>query len=612
MNYLDEREAFGEIPTHFDQVLAGALRQTEGKPVKRKLYTSVLIAALLVVALAAAALAMGLRRSAEADAAARAREALMAEYNLTPESIGCFTPEAAREGDTWSITFTGTAWELERLGTYTVQLRPGEPPQTSWNYDDMDPSLWQDGNMDAPAWGQKQIMAKLQLDGEQRDARARADWDSLSFEEEAELSPVFWGTVDLAGKTVRFDRIVPNAEDIPADKVSRMAMDAIVSAYGVKEDGLAGFAEHISFGQPQGGSERQYVVQLTRRTDMLWRPSEHGTYTVYIASPSGETLFLQWDVFNEFRTLPDGPLKGYEHAVEEFMNTGSLAARSAAEKADIVTRVRDAGLEALIEPALPYVMPGVQDMPETDAMALGREILMRDFEMEGEALTLFDAVSSLLDTPEGRCWEIVYTPKAPQTPYRSFWQADILEKIGAYTIRFTSAAGDVQEALWDRAEEWTDGGAYTRNNWATAPVYHGKLLKWAKALQEATDAIWAKYPEGALDSDFTMEDVAANDAYFREAGFDGFPRSMPGDGDISYEEAWAVGREAILAEMPDTAKALDAGEIHGHYSLFDPEVPAWRFTVYFISNGLEISYQVAMDAKTGEIFLIQAVTGGNG
>lgn len=578
---------------------------------KRKLFTSVLIAALLIVALAATALAIGLRRSAEADAVARAREALIADYNLSQETIGCFSIEAEQEGGTWTVTFTGSAWELEQLGTYTVQLGPEDPPRTSWSHDAIDPLLWQDGNMDAPAWGQKQIMQKLRKDAELRKTWAQTDWDNLSFAEEAKLSPVFWGTLGETGRTVRFERIVPGADDIPKEQAARLAKEAIVSAYGIEGGKLAGYEEHISFAQPQGGGQRQYVVEYAAPAEIKRPISARESYTVYIASPSGETLFLQWNVSNERRTLPDGALDGYAHAVEEFMNAGALEVKMASEKADIAARARKAGLDELINPMLPYAMPGDQDLPEADAIVRANDVLMSEYEMEDEALALFDVPTSLLEMSANRYWEITYTPKALQTPDDMFWQTAICEKIGAYAIQLDASTGDFRKAVWSRAEDWMDG-AYTQSTWAAAPAYHGKLLQWVKELRGAVSAVWAKYPDDAMPHELSREDAAAYDTLFREAGFDGFPRGMPGEDSIPYEEAWAVAKEAILAEMPHAEKALDAGYISGNYSVYDPEAPVWGFSAYFVVNGIEILYGVSVDAKTGEVLLLEAATGGNG
>lgn len=587
-----------------------AMAAEEEKPMKRKLSTSLVIAALIIVLLAATAMAIGLRRSAEADAVVLARQALMEDYGLTNETIGCFFYTAEEEGGGWVVTFEGAAWELERLGTYTVRLNGSKAAETSWTHDDVDPAIWQGGDMEAPAWGQLQLLERLRQQGEWRESMANRNWEDKSFEAAAENLPrLFLDTVD--DETLRFERLIPTDEDIPVEQVVSTAREIIASTYGIDEEALSAYSEEVAFAESVESAKdgvRQYIVIYEQ-----WDPV-HGGNTVFaqIASPSGEVLACTWLVENQYRTLPDGPLDAYAQAVEEFVQTGTLEERSAEEKAETVQRIRDAGLESLLADTHAYVLPGEQDLSETEAIKAADKALAAAYEIGDDAMTLLGVRASLVDTASGRTWELEYLPKPPLKVYDWLWN-EINGKIGTYRVETDAATGDIRSASWshDGAEDETE---YTEHTWGEAPVYPGIMLDWVKTLRDNIDAIQAKYPDDVDDFDYSREDAAAYDTYYREAGFSAtqFSRSMPGEGDISYEEAFALARAAILAEMPHVEEIM-GDVVRGEYSLYDSEVPAWRFSWFFVDdNGIEIDFGVSIDAKTGEILSTGLITGGNG
>lgn len=139
------------------------LATREEKPMKRKVFSSILIATLILALLAASALAAyALTRSKEVDAISQARKALEMDYGLTTETFGLFYTVAEQDGETWTVTFYAEWFYPPMLGDYTVTLTPGKEAQTSWTHDDgVDPGLWQDGGLDAPVWGQPQMLAGL-------------------------------------------------------------------------------------------------------------------------------------------------------------------------------------------------------------------------------------------------------------------------------------------------------------------------------------------------------------------------------------------------------------------------------------------------------------------
>lgn len=595
-----------------------AMAAQEERPASRKLRRTVWIAALLIVLLAATALAIGLRRTAEADAVVSARLALTADYGLTTETIGCFTYQVTQEGSEWVVTFIGASLDPERLGVYTVRLPEGGTPQVTWSHDDIDPALWQDGSPDAPVWGQAQILKGLHEIEAQRAVPPDYAPDELSFAEAADQWPVLLlGTV--RGETLRFYRVVPEEDDLAVEQALALAQAAVHETYGVDAQALSGRIQEVSFVMPREGEgeHRQYVILYRDVADA------ENYFATRIASPSGEMLGCQWVVAKGKRTLPEGPLDAYAHAVEEFMISGALKTKNAAVKADIVQRVHDADLSRLLYTTEAYLMPGEEDIPEAEAIAAAKAAITADFGVDQEAFALLDVVTSLYSLQDERTWEIVFTPAAwrqqaedmvPIDVWHLDWVwGDINARIGTYSVWLRAGSGEIESATWSLA--WpSNEETFTQSTWGEAPVYTGRMLLWVRALRDAVIDIHARYPADATAYDFTIEDAALYDTLFREAGFDAvqYYRVLPDEDAIPYEEALAIAKAAILAEMPGTEATLEAGQIIGEYWPDEPGGPAWRFSCFFTDNGVQIDFGMMIDAMTGEITQSGVVTGGVG
>lgn len=585
-----------------------ALAAEEEMPMRRKKLSIILVAALLIVLLAATALAMGLRRSAEADAITRARQAIAADYGLTTETLGVLVPMKKELVDgIWTIQFPsmgGFGDNDEKVGSYTVVLAPGEPPQTSWSHDGVDPSLWADGNMDAPVWGHPQILQALKEKEAQLQAYAEVDWSAASFEEKAAFASGMW-ILDGAGDAEKVQYAVPGAEDLPPEQVEAAARKVAMETYGLTEAVMETYAPDVSFVQRKDSEDRLYVVTYTRR-EPTWAQVE-----VYFGSPDGEVIGCIWTVDKMERTLPEGPLDGYEKAVRAYIEEGSFAVQPAAVKADIVQRARAAGLDDLMEPMAPYAVPGDADIPEAAAMAASESALLDVYGIDAAMRALFLQVSSLLDTPEGRHWVMDYIP----VPITDTSWMELEEKLGAYTVTLDAADGALLDVVWSLEEVWEDRG-YTRENWATAPALHGKLLPWLLALQKEAEEITGRYPEDATIYDYSVEDAGHYDALFRAAGFSDstFFRHAPTDEDIPYEEARTLAKQALMEEMDVTLEALDGADGIAELTdrASDPNPRQWCLSFYVRQEGIAVNYVVTLDARTGEILWTDGATGGNG
>lgn len=606
----DKRDTLGAIPDRFDALLANALAQEEAKPMKRKLSTTLLVAVLLIALLTATALAVvSLSRSSQGNAVHIARQALGEKYGLTTETLGLFWQEIEQDENGWTLVFTDVSTDGEKLGIYSVVIAPDGKAEATWSHDDVDTSLWQDGNMDAPVWGQAQMMRYLADKETDWQAYLQIDWSQADFATIAEHQSHMYLFRVGDDRPDMFYYAVPGAEDTAQEQAVQTAKQAILDTYAADVDALMaseGYAEQVSFAEAEEDGTRQFLVEYVQPYPLT------GHLSVQVASPSGEVLGVRWNMDKALRTLPEGPLDAYRHAVEEFMLSGALQAKSATEKAEIVQRVKDAGWEALIQPALPYVAPGAQDIAEVAALSGAKGALMDEYAFTEEGFTLFEATTSLLEIDGARRWTIDFSP----LPFENWYLDMDMEKgkLGSYAVTLDASSGEVLEAAWDQAEAW-DEGSYTQSTWATAPVYHGKLLPWLVQLTEGLADIAALYPaEDATIYDYSDEDIAAYDALFRGAGFPitQFNHSLPGPEDLTKEEALAIAREALLAEMPIPQALWDTMDVVIDFSIREAQTPQWGFSFRFTHEGVFVDFGVSIDARTGEVLYTNSVTGGNG
>lgn len=95
----------------------------------------------------------------------QANAALGERYGLSLGTLGLFSATVTRYGDTAIVRYTPACWlDPGLLGEYAVIITP-EGVTACWTHDDVDPTLWQSGDLHSPAWGEPQLTPYLQLDG---------------------------------------------------------------------------------------------------------------------------------------------------------------------------------------------------------------------------------------------------------------------------------------------------------------------------------------------------------------------------------------------------------------------------------------------------------------
>ena len=88
--------------------------------------------------------------------------------------------------------------------------------------------------------------------------------------------------------------------------------------------------------------------------------------------------------------------------------------------------------------------------------------------------------------------------------------------------------------------------------------------------------------------------------------------AVPGPDDISQDVAMDLARKTIMEESQLTKEALEAAAVLVDFYERDSGNPMWGFSFQLTDNGIEQDWGLMVDARTGEILLLNVITGGNG
>lgn len=225
--------------------------------VKRKLYTTILIAA-IVACLGVSALAVaGMLFSPRADATRAADAELEAKYGVTREMQSYFErTEEALDGGT-VVTYRGEGAFEYVLGTYTAEVKDGKA-EVSWSRDGEDTS----GGFDADAWGSDQLAVMV------ADSKATRQGDTYAAQarEIAERH----GAHSFSRGSLDPDSLLQNTlDEATLNRLIARAKDAVREVYGLTDDQLdrLSYVEELSGFLPAGDAPRKvYNVNM-----QLWQ-----------------------------------------------------------------------------------------------------------------------------------------------------------------------------------------------------------------------------------------------------------------------------------------------------------------------------------------------------
>ena len=138
-----------------------ALAEKGDDLVKKRFVKTFVIVMLAVLCMSTVALAaVMLNYSPAVNALKQAREAVMKKYDLTHTTLGLFAYDLSQTDEGTVVEFRCDMCRedgRELAGRYTVTIPKKGNVAVAWTYDDVDPAVWQSGDMNAPVWGQPQL-----------------------------------------------------------------------------------------------------------------------------------------------------------------------------------------------------------------------------------------------------------------------------------------------------------------------------------------------------------------------------------------------------------------------------------------------------------------------
>ena len=594
-------------------VLSAILKEPRRMPGASRRFRLALILALVLITLLGTALALGLLYSSGYSARKAADRALMDRYGFHLETMGMFwVKEKKEEGQT---TFTYTShMNDEKTGIYTVVLPDKGQPQTAWTLEDADPAQFKDGSLEAPLWGPRQLNTYLKLKNAYYGKAGELDWTQVhtwSLQQRAEVFGLLNEMERAFGGAVFETNLVPGPEDITEEEAVRIAREALIKTYGLTEDALTGYWPTITFTSRTEDPARRYTIQF-RRQD----PAEYSyklpesSFQIQVLSPSGETRKLIWSLKDPARrSLPEGDLAPYRHAVQEYMETGAFDALSAADKGRLAQRMVKAGFTNLLKDKA-YIIPGPGLLSEEEAIQGAEAALLAEYDLTQEMLSLFTRALSLQRLDSQVVWQLVYTG-------RSFNHQDVVlfPPLGEYEVRLLAQDGQVLKADWSL--KGVETREFTPSTWGQAQAYDARILPWLMDLYTAQEQILSQYDE--KNWMMSLADKAAYDALCRDNGFDParYPRDLPRDKELTEDAARAIALQALREELQLTDAVIS------QFSLTEPDFyrypgfmraqstdPLWLFRFHH-REGI---YLVFLSALNGELILVEyePAAAGNG
>jgi|GEM_PF-2545841 len=402
------------------------------------------------------------------------------------------------------------------------------------------------------------------------------------------------------------------------------ARDALMSRYGLTQEMIPFFdtqseeadgvttvtftASGSSFSNPDAIGQYTAVIDAQGNTTVSWSHDdadpaswEHADLTSPVwGAPQLEQALARYALYTQWRAEHDGD-KVYDLPKEERERLfDELRAAMAPLELSIIPREESEEPEQTPAPAATPVVC----VSSVDASAIARQSLHNHYALTDEMLTLFTEVQSL-DAQNGyEAYTVAYMPITIENSELADWRrADTLpKKLGIYIVEIDAADGTVLKMTWSL--DGTDGDrTYDETNWADAPAYSAGILPNVLALLASNKAIILRYPEDQRDW-LSMEDAAAYDQAFRDAGFDPaiYNHGLHRETDITQEQAFALAREAMADGYALTDDQLDTFALTAEYLVDNGGT--WRIGFW----GNEGSGYVTLDAATGEIRMVTFIS----
>lgn len=234
--------------------------------------------------------------------------------------------------------------------------------------------------------------------------------------------------------------------------------------------------------------------------------------------------------------------------------------------------------------------------PQADAVSRARQALADTYGLTPETMGCF-----LTDTQQsGNTWTVTFTGEGLSPGL-----------LGSYTVVVTENSAkaswshdDVDPALWQ------SGGL-------SAPVWGQPQI--AEALRNPEEANAAQ--AALVPADQPVPTPRATPPGGPESFQDGtgywngefIYEAEPGDNALSKAQAWEIACQALIEEFGLTRAELDAGDVvEAAFYTRESGGTLWGFDIHIMKDGLCWGCGVMMDGQTGELLMVNVMTGGNG
>ncbi len=593
---------------------AAAREQAEHSP-RRRLSMGLALAMGLAM-LAAVALAASLLFSPKFDAAKEARQTLMLHYGLTQDTLGLFGESVAEENGGWLVRYAPLMFDENAMGAYEVRVKAGQAPEAAWSNDGKTVLPYDTAGYTGEAWGQSQLQHLLAVFRSGQAAQNSLNWDEADTWTLEDKAKRFEAYAEAAKKGLQVEvmYVAPTESDIQPEAAVELARQAIVQKYGVTPESLAELQtdmELIKYGDEE---EPLYRINFGTPEKKPGVYTFHSKYFVTLFTPSGKVERCDvWATDPERYALPEGPLDAYHDAVKDYVAGDGFALLPPKEKADLGTRIAEAGFSDLLE-GKTYVAPQDGDLPESAALAAVGRAMRESGGFTTETLALFKPRLSMQMTDSGRTWVAEYVPDNDWDRPEDGWWPDLPHLLGHYQVTLAASTGTMKDLTWDlQAQRGTE--SYTESTWGAAPAYDAAMLPWVQKLMGAYAPYAVKErTEGKTGGLLGLEDQAASDQLFRDAGFPAnqYGSCLPGPGDLPQAKALELAKQAVSGEYGLTEAQLQKAEIIPSFRLATEEQkPAWCF-MFFFGGQEPYDYFAMLDAESGAILTVIQEGMGNG
>lgn len=604
MRYINGNIVYGDVPPEIKSLFVDILNKEE-RPMKKKNFVGIMIAAILIMVFTCSALALGVRYSQRQSVINTARSALIEHYSFAPESLGLFSEDVQSIDGIWTITFTPTKYS-DRLGIYTVQIDTDKEVTVHWTYEDEVFENITNGYLSGEIWGVKQIEFIQKISESYNEKLSslvdeKGEMMYWTFEERAELDKMLLDAgFPFAEEGISIN-LLPADDDISQEKALSLAEQAIYDKYGVSSKEMSQYYQFVYFQiSPNYSDNTLYHFQFDVHPDRAIEPLD--SFSVYLDSKTGNILLCYWSVNADRFKLPEGPLNNYRQALEEYFAIGAFDCLGVDEKARLAERITIAGHADLLE-GIKYEKPEVSLLREDDAFVLAMHALKDVYGIDESMLVLFSDNISFVEE-NGPQWIIEYSPNR----VRSNLGADNIEKIGSYRVRISGVSGEVLEISWSMEEAFDKDVEYTENDWGSAPAWSSAILPWVMALEDQVAPIRTKLnTTGKLSAEESIE--YAN--IMRSAGFTEYKAASPLAGELAEDEAYSIAIQAIVSEYNMTKERLEAYKTVYGFIAEDDTNHYWWFELYS-TDRKEDMFRISIDAKTGYVLLLEYVEKGQG